>query len=76
MTLGTRLLDRSTRAIRRVRRSVENRILVAEGRKAVRRKTRIATAVAKKAAKVGVVVGLAAAAAVVAGEIKKRRLRG
>ena len=51
---------------------VETKVLVAEGRKAVRNKTNAVVKVSRKAAKTGVVVGAIAAAGVVVHEIRKR----
>jgi hypothetical protein len=59
--------------LRRAAEEVETRILVAEGRRSVRRKARVTAAVAKRAAKTGLVLGVLAAATVVAREVKKRR---
>ena len=52
---------------------VETKVLVAEGRKAVKQKVRTVAKVSKKAVKTGMVVGAVAAAAVIVREIKKRR---
>ncbi len=72
-----RLGGRGANAARRALRNVKTRILVAEGRKAVRRRVETARRVAGKAAKAGLVVGTAVAAGVVTREIRKRhRLTG
>lgn len=64
---------RGGRAIRGLYQKVESRILVSEGRKAVRRKARVAKSIAKKAVKAGVVAGVAAAVLSVARQVRKRR---
>jgi hypothetical protein len=77
MRKGTRkLVAKGKDAARRAFEKVETRILVAEGRKAVRSRARAAAKVSKKAAKTGLVVGALAAAAVVAREVGKRRRLG
>jgi hypothetical protein len=61
---------------KRVRTTVtdlENRVLAAEGRRAVRTKIATAKTVTKKALKAGVVAGVAVTAAVLVRETKKRR---
>lgn len=68
-----RLVERGREAARAVADEVETRILVAEGRKAVKQKVRTVRTVSKKAMKTGLVVGTLAAATVVAREIRKRR---
>jgi hypothetical protein len=67
--LGTKGRD----AARKAYEKVETRILVAEGRKAVREKAHTVAKVSQKAAKTGLLVGAMAAAGVVLREIKKRR---
>jgi hypothetical protein len=52
---------------------VETRVLVAEGRKAVKGKARTVAKVSQKAAKTGLIVGALAAAGVVLREVRKRR---
>jgi hypothetical protein len=52
---------------------VETRILVAEGRKSMKRKLATAGAVTRKAVKAGLVMGAATAAMVVAREIRDRQ---
>jgi hypothetical protein len=52
---------------------IETRILVAEGRKAVREKAHTVAKVSRKAARTGLLVGAMTAAGVVLREIKKRR---
>jgi hypothetical protein len=58
--------------VRRAYEKVETRILVAQGRKALRAKKREAIRVSRKAAKAGVVAGVAAAAGVLLHEFRKR----
>lgn len=55
---------------------LETKILVAEGRKAVRRKVRTVGTVSRKAAKTGLIAGTIVAAGVVVREIRKRRREG
>ena len=50
-----------------------HKVLVAEGRRSIARKTAIAKAVTKKAAKTGLLAGALMATAVVVSEIRKRR---
>lgn len=52
---------------------LENRVLAAEGRRAVRTKVATAKKVTKKALKTGAIAGVVVAAAVVVREAKKRR---
>jgi hypothetical protein len=56
--------------------NLETRVLVAEGRKSVKRKVGTAAKVSKKAAKTGLIVGALAAAGVLTHEIRKRRKLG
>ena len=61
---------------KRVRTTVtdlENRVLAAEGRRAVRTKVATAKKVTKKALKTGAIAGVVVAAAVVVREAKKRK---
>ena len=60
-------------AIHDVYEKVETRILVAEGRKAVKSKARTVAKVSRKATKAGLIAGLVTAAGVVVREIRKRR---
>jgi hypothetical protein len=71
--LTKKLADRAKAVVQDAYQKVETRILVAEGRKAVRSKARTVAKVSRKAAKTGLVVGAVAAVAVVAREIRKRR---
>jgi hypothetical protein len=71
--LGKRLVTKGTDVARKAYDKVETRILVAEGRKAVRGKARTVAKVSKKAVKTGLLVGALAAAKVVVQEIRKRR---
>ena len=68
------LKNRGVKAVRALYQEAETRVLVAEGRKSVRQKTKVAVAVTKKAAKTGMIAGLAAAAAVVIHQVRKRRI--
>ncbi len=72
--LGKRLTKRGAAVVRDLYREVETRVLVAEGRKAVRQKAQLATAVTKKAARAGVIAGVATAAVVVIQQLRKRRI--
>lgn len=71
--LTKRLVQRGRDAARAAYEKVETRILVAEGRKAVKGKVRTVTKVSKKAAKAGLIVGTLAAVGVVVREVRKRR---
>jgi hypothetical protein len=71
--LTGRLIAQARDAARKAYEKVETRVLVAEGRKAVKRKANTAARVSRKAAKTGAVVGALTAAGVVAHEIRKRR---
>jgi len=71
--LTRRLIEGATDAARDAYERVETKVLVAEGRKAVKGKVRTVQKVSRKAAKTGVVVGAIAAAGVVVHEIRKRR---
>jgi hypothetical protein len=71
--LAKKVLAAGKDAARGAYEKVENRVLVAEGRKAVQAKARTVTKVGKKAAKTGLVVGALAAAGVVLREVRKRR---
>jgi hypothetical protein len=70
------LRKRSATAVRGALHKLETRILVAQGRKAVRRKAHAVAAVTRKAARAGLVTGGLAAAGVVTREIRKRRRAG
>jgi hypothetical protein len=69
----TRLAAKGKDAARKAYENVETRILVAEGRKAVREKAQTVGKVSRKAAKTGLIVGAIAAAGVVMREVRKRR---
>jgi len=71
--LTRKVVKRGKDAARGAYERVETKVLVAEGRKAVRNKTNAVVKVSRKAAKTGVVVGTIAAAGVVVREIRKRR---
>lgn len=66
----------ATKIGKRVRTTVtdlENRVLAAEGRRAVRAKVATAKKVTKKALKTGAIAGVVVAAAVIVREAKKSR---
>lgn len=66
----------ATKIAKRVKTTVtdlENRVLAAEGRRAVGAKVATAKKVTKKALKTGAIAGVAVAAAVLVRETKKRR---
>lgn len=71
--LTERLAGRGKEAARAAYDRLETKLLVAEGRKSVRRKARTASKVGKKAVKAGLVVGALTAAGVVVREIRQRR---
>jgi hypothetical protein len=71
--LTGRLIARARDAAKNAYEKVETRVLVAEGRKAVKHKAKTAARVSRKAAKTGAVVGALTAAGVVAHEFRKRR---
>jgi hypothetical protein len=73
--LTRKLIARGKAAAEKAYEKVETRILVAEGRKAVRGKARSAARVSRKAAKAGLIAGAMTAAGVVVREIRKRRNR-
>lgn len=64
---------RSGKAARKAYKKVETRIMVAEGKKAIRGKVRTAKKVTRKAIKTGLVAGAIVATAVVVREVRKRR---
>jgi hypothetical protein len=67
-----RMTGRGKKAARKAYQKLETKILVAEGRKAVRAKAKTVARVTRRAAKTGVIVGTLAAAGVVVREIRKR----
>ena len=71
--LGKKLVAKGFDAARKAYKKVETRVLLAEGRKAVRGKARTVVKVSKKAAKTGLIVGAIAAAEVVARAVLMRR---
>jgi Ni,Fe-hydrogenase III small subunit len=71
--LTRKLAAKGREAARKAYEKVETRVLVAEGRKAVRGKIRTTARVSRKAAKTGLIVGALAAAGVVVREVRKRR---
>jgi hypothetical protein len=71
--LTRKVVKRGRDAARDAYQRVETRVLVAEGRKAVRNKTNAVVKVSRKAAKTGLVVGALTAAGVVLREVRKRR---
>lgn len=74
--LAERLADQGARKARKLYQRLETKLLVAEGRKAIKRKAELTGQVAKKAAKAGLTAAAVVATTVVAREIKKRRVRG
>jgi Ni,Fe-hydrogenase III small subunit len=70
-----KLTKQGKNAARKAYENMETRVLVAEGRKAVRGKVRTVAKVSRKAVKTGVVAGALAATMVVVREIRKRRQR-
>jgi hypothetical protein len=70
--LTRKLASRVKAAVHDAYEKVETRILVAEGRKAVRSKASTVAKVSRKATKAGLIVGAMTAAGVVAREIRKR----
>lgn len=74
--LTRRLVAKGTGAARKAYEELETRVLVAEGRKAMRNKVRTTARVGKKAAKTGLIVGALAAAGMVVHEVRKRRKLG
>lgn len=70
--LTTRMVRKVRKAAEDTYKKVETRILVAEGRKAIRAKKKAAVRVTRKAARAGLVTGAAAAVAVIVHEIRKR----
>ncbi len=71
--LAEKLLARGKKAARGAYERVENKVLVAKGRKSVEGKVRTVKKVSREAAKTGLIVGTLAAAGVVVREIRKRR---
>jgi hypothetical protein len=71
--IARKLLMKAKNAARGAYEKVETRVLVAEGRKAVKGKARTVAKVSQKAAKTGLIVGALAAAGVVLREVRKRR---
>jgi NADH:ubiquinone oxidoreductase subunit D len=71
--LTRRLIKRVADAAHDAYEKVETRVLVAEGRKAVKHKAKTVATVSRKAARTGAVAGALTAAGVVAHEIRKRR---
>jgi hypothetical protein len=71
--LTKKLVAKGQEAAEKAYRKVETRVLVAEGKKSIRAKTRTVGKVSRKAAKTGMIVGALAAAGVVYREIRKRK---
>jgi hypothetical protein len=71
--LGRKLAQRGKDAARDAYEKLENKVLVAEGRKSIRGKVRTVKKVTRKAVKTGLITGALAAVSVVAREIRKRR---
>jgi hypothetical protein len=74
--LTRKLATKGAEAARKAYKKVETRILVAQGRKAVREKVETVSKVSRKAAKTGLIMGAMAAAGVLVREIGKRRRSG
>lgn len=74
--LMRKLADGGHNAAGRAVKKLETKILVAQGRKAIRRKVRTVGTVSRKAAKTGLITGAIVAAGVVVREIRKRRREG
>ena len=71
--LTKKLLARGKEAARGAYERVENKVLVAEGRKSVKGKVRAVKKVSRKAARAGLIAGTLAAVGVVVLELRKRR---
>jgi hypothetical protein len=71
--IAKKILMKGKDAARGAYEKVETRVLVAEGRKAMKGKARTVAKVSQKAAKTGLIVGALAAAGVVLREVRKRR---
>jgi CO dehydrogenase/acetyl-CoA synthase epsilon subunit len=71
--LKKKLVSKGSNAARKAYEKVETRVLVAAGRRAVRRKAQTVAKVSKRAMKAGLIVGAVAAAEVVVREVLKRR---
>jgi hypothetical protein len=68
-----RLAAKGKGAAHKAYEKVETRILVAQGRKAVREKAQTVGKVSRKAARTGLIVGALTAAGVVIREVRRRR---
>jgi len=74
MTTRTeKLTGRGKGAARKVYKKVEDRVLIAQGRKAVKGKIETVRKVTSKAVKTGIVTGSLAAIGVVVGAVRKAR---
>jgi hypothetical protein len=71
----SRLAARGSDAVRKAYKKVETRVLVAQGRKAVRARFERVSSVSRKAAKAGLLAGAVAAAGVLVREVRKRAVR-
>jgi rRNA processing protein Gar1 len=69
------LTEKGIKAVRKVYQKAETEFLVAQGRKAVKEKTKFAVTTTKKAARAGLVAGVITSAAVVYGAVKRRKAR-
>jgi hypothetical protein len=76
MTLLGKLARKRKGVARKAYERLETRILVAQGRKAVRAKTERVAKVTRKAVKTGLITGGIAAAAVVVRAVRKQRRGG
>lgn len=72
--LYEKLAKAPKKALKKAWKDAETRALAAEGRRSLERKTAVVKAVTKKAAKTGLMIGALAAVAVVAKEVRKRRI--
>jgi hypothetical protein len=71
--LADTLRDNTVGVAQRAYKSVETKVLVAEGKKSMRKKAETVARVTRKATKAALVAGAMAASAVVLREIRKRR---
>jgi hypothetical protein len=74
--LADTLRENTVGVARRAYKSVEAKVLVAEGKKSMRKKAATVAKVTRKATKAGLVAGAVVASAVVLREIRRRRKMG
>jgi hypothetical protein len=72
-TMAEKLTGRGKGTARKVYKKVEDRVLIAQGRKAVKGKIETVRKVTRKAVKTGIVTGSLAALGVVVGAVRKAR---